>query len=188
MPGSIWQPKKTWELYKFKHYVTEKVNQELKTGRLVPSQSTNCVFLFTQPKANKVEPRFLIDCILRNEVIISDLTPLPNIKEILNWTATRKFKSKLNVIDKYYNIRIHSDSVKHSTIVTHMGLHDLQVMQQGDKNAHATMMRVMNHLLRYQLNRICKIYIDNIIIATHTYAEHKKAVKEVIRVLKKPGI
>ena len=50
------------------------------------------------------------------------------------------------------------------------------------------MMRVMNHLLRYQLDRICKIYIDDIIIATHTYAEYKKAVRETMRVLEKPGI
>jgi len=50
------------------------------------------------------------------------------------------------------------------------------------------MMRVMNHLLRYQLDRICKIYIDDIIIATHTYAEHKKAVREVMRVLEKAGM
>jgi len=46
----------------------------------------------------------------------------------------------------------------------------------------------MNHLLRYQLDRICKIYIDDIIIATHTYAEYKKAVRETMRVLEKPGI
>jgi len=84
IPRSTWQPKKTWKLHKFKHHVTEKVNQELKTGRLVLSQSTNCVFLFTKPKANKVEPRFLIGCIPRNDVPISDPTPLPNIKEILN--------------------------------------------------------------------------------------------------------
>jgi len=83
MLGSIWQPKKIWELHKFKHHITEKVNQKLKTVRLLPSQSTNCVFLFTKPKANKVETRFLIDCIPRNEVTISDPTPLPNIKEIL---------------------------------------------------------------------------------------------------------
>jgi len=84
MPVSTWQPKKTQELHKFKYHVTEKVNQELKPGRPVSSQSTNCVFLFTKPKANKVEPRFLIDYIPRNEVTISDPTPLPNIKEILN--------------------------------------------------------------------------------------------------------
>jgi len=50
------------------------------------------------------------------------------------------------------------------------------------------MMRVMNHLLRYQLDRICQIYIDYIIIATHIYAEHKKAVREIIRVLEKAGM
>jgi len=188
MPGSTWQPKNTWELHKFKHHVTEKVNKELKTGRLLPLQSTNYVFLFTKPKVNKVESRFLIDCIPRNEVTISNPTLLPNIKEILNWTAATKFKSKLDLIDGYHNIRIHPDSVKHSTIVTHMGLHDSQVMQQGDKNTPATMMRVINHLLTYQLDRIYKIYIDDIIIATHTYAEHKKRVREIMRVLEKAGM
>jgi len=113
--------------------------------------------MFTKPKANKIKPRFLVDCIPRNAVTIPDPTLLPNIKEIINWTAARKFRSKLDLIDGYHNIRIYPDSVKHSTIVIHMGLHDSLVMQQGDKNAPATMMRVMNNLLRNQLDRICKI-------------------------------
>jgi len=36
--GSIWQPKTIWELHKFKHHVREKMNQEVKTGRLRVSQ------------------------------------------------------------------------------------------------------------------------------------------------------
>ena len=135
-----------------------------------------------------MEPRFLTDCIPRNAVTISDPTPLPNIKEIINWTAARKFRSKLDLTDRYHNIRIHPDSVKHSTIVIHMGLHDSLVMQQEDMNALAIIMRVMNNLLRNQLDRICKIYIDNIIIAIDTYGEYKKAVREVMKVLEKVGI
>jgi len=131
---------------------------------------------------------FLVDCIPRNAVTIPDLTSLPNIKEIINCTAARKFRSKLDRTDRYHNIRIHPDSVKHSTIVIYMGLHDSLVTQQEDKNAPATIMRVMNNLLRNELDKICKIYIDNIIIATHTYGEYKAAVKEVMKTLEKVGM
>jgi len=100
--------------------------------------------MFTILKADKKEPRFLIDSIPRNKITIKDLTPLPNIKEIINWVAARKYRSKLDLTDGYHNIRVHSDSVKHHTILTHMGKFDSLVMLQRDCNAPATMMRAMN--------------------------------------------
>jgi len=41
---------------------------------------------------------------------------------------------------------------------------------------------------RYQLNKTCKIYIDDILIATHTYKEHVKAIREIIDILGKAKI
>jgi len=126
------------------YYITQKINKELATGRMRASKSDNCIWMFTILKADKKEPRFLIDCILRNKVTIKDLTLLPNVKGIINWVAARKFRSKLDLTDGYHNIRVHPDSVKHNTILTHMGKFDSLVMLQGDCNVPATMMRVMN--------------------------------------------
>jgi len=170
------------------YYITQKINKELATGRMRASKLDNCIWMFTIPKADKKEPRFLIDCIPRNKVTIKDLTPLPNVKGIINWVAVRKFRSKLDLTDGYYNIRVHPNSVKHNTILTYMGKFDLLVILQGDCNAPATMMSVMNWLLRHQLNKTCKIYIVDILIATHIYKEHVKAIREIMDILGKAKI
>jgi len=144
--------------------------------------------MFTIPKADKKEPRFLIDCIPRNKVTIKDLTLLPNIKGIINWVAARKFRSKIDLTDGYHNIRVHPNSVKYNMILIHIGKFDLLVMLQVDCHAPATMMTAMNGLLRHQLDKTCKIYIDDILIATHTYKEHVKAITEIMNILGKAKI
>jgi len=144
IPESTWMPKWKDNNKMSEYYITHKINKKLATGRMRLSQLDNCIWMFTILKTDKKEPRLLIDCIPRNKVIIKDLTPLPNIKEIINWVAARKFKSKLDLTDGYHNIRLHPNLVKHNTILTHMGKFDSLVMLQGDCNAPATMMRAMN--------------------------------------------
>jgi len=188
IPESTWMPKWKHNNKMSEYYITQKINKELATGRMRISTSHNCMWMFTIPKADKKEPRFLIDCIPRNKVTIKDLTPLPNVKEIINWVAARKFRSKLDLTDGYHNIRVHPNSVKHNTILTHIGKFDSLVILQGDCNAPAIMMRAINWLLRHQLNKTCKIYIDDILIATHTYKEHVKAIREIMDILGKAKI
>ena len=58
-------------------------------------------------------------------------------------------------------------------------------MQQGDCNAPAIMMRVMQHLLRGKLHRGVVVYLDDIIIGLKTYEEHVELVRYVLDILKK---
>jgi len=78
---------------------------------------------------------------------------MPSINKIIDWLASKNFKSKLDLTDIYYNIRHHPDSITHIIFLYHMGKSDSLVMQQGDCNTPATMMRVMNWLLREFLGK-----------------------------------
>ena len=61
-------------------------------------------------------------------------------------------------------------------------------MEQGDCNAPATMMRVMNWILKDHLGKNVMVYIDDILIGTHTLEEHKAVTRAVCRLLKKNGL
>ena len=144
---------------------------ELETGRIIRSKSPNSIGMFSQPKRDKPqEARFPLDCILRNLVTDKDKTPMPSMEQIKYFIGSRPFRSKLDLTDGYHNIRMHADSVGDSTFTCHMGTFDSLVMQQGDCDAPATMMRAMNSLLREVKDQM--IDLDNILIANHTYEEH----------------
>ena len=120
--------------------------------------------MFTQPKKGSKKAKFLLNCVLRNLVTIKDKTPLPNMDELLNWLAQQKFISKLDLVDRYHNVRYTEESEKHSTFLCHLGYFRSRVMQQGDCNAPATMMKVMQDLLRLVLHRGVAVYLDDILI------------------------
>ena len=181
IPDSHWSSRFPSTYNQFKDQITQKINTELETGRVVPSRSSNAIGMFTQPKRDKpYEARFLFDCIPRNLVTHKDKTPMPSMEQIIDFIGSRHFRSKLDLTDGYHNIRIHPESVKDSTFCCHMGKYDSLVMQQGDCNAPATMMRAINFLFKNIQDLM--IDLDDILIANYTYEEHINTIRAVMKI------
>ena len=106
---------------------------------------------------------------------------MPSINQIIDWLASKKCKSKLDLTDGYHNIRYHPDSVKNSTFSYNTGKFDSLVMQQGGCNAPATMMRAMNWILREFIGKTVMIYLDDILIRNNTYEENVQTVRAVLK-------
>jgi len=183
--GAEWHHNYIHSYDMFQDQITEKINKELETSRIKPSKSRNTIIMFTQPKKDGKKARFLVNCIPRNLKTHKDRMPMPGINQIIDWLASKKFKYKLDLIDGYHNIRHHPDSVKHATFSCHMGKFDSLVMQQGDCNAPATMMRGRNWLLREFMGKTVMIYLDDILIGNNTYEEHMQTVRVVLKTLEK---
>ena len=83
--GCSWIPTYRPSGDRFKPDITDKINSEEMSARVYrPEEDTNAVVMFTQPKQDgPKEPRFLLDCRLRNTVTIPNHTPLPNIEEAM---------------------------------------------------------------------------------------------------------
>ena len=161
IPNSECKPRCPSTYDKFKHQISEKIITELDTGKIVHSKSSNSIGMIILTKRLKPrEVRFLLDCLARNVVTHTDMTPMPSMHQILDFLASRPFKSKLDLTDGHHNIRIHSDSVGDSTFTYQIGKFDSLVMQQGDCNAPATIMRAMNYQFREVKDPM--IYLDHI--------------------------
>ena len=181
MPNSEWKPRFPSTYNQFKDQITKKIITELETGRIVQSKSSNSIGMFRQPKKDKpLEARFLLYCIARNLVTHEDKTLMPSMEHIKDFIAYRPFRSKLDLTDGYYNIRIHLDSVRYSTFTWHMGKLDSLVMLQGDCNAPATMTGAMNYL--YGEVQDPMIYSDDILIVNHSYEEHINTIRHVFQI------
>jgi len=183
--GAEWHPNYISSYDRFQDQITEKINKQLETGRIILSKSLSTIIIFTQPKKAGKKARFFLNCIPRNLKTYKDRMPMPSINQIIDWLASQKFKSKLDLTDGYHNIRHHPDSVKHLTFSCHRGKFDSLVIQQGDYNAPATMMRAMNWLLREFIGKTVMVYLDDILIGNNTYEEHVQTVRAILKTLEK---
>ena len=110
-------------------------------------KDTNAVRMFTQRKLDgHNRPRFHTDCRARNVVTIRNHTTLSNIEAAIQFIAVRPLHSKIDLTDGYHNIRILPDSEKDTTFFSPMAHYQSRVMQQGDCNGRAIMVRAMKDI------------------------------------------
>ena len=149
LPGATWSPKHFRNSYnRFVDQLVEKINSEIESSNIYLSNSHKAMQMFTQPKKYGKKARFLLDAVDRNKTVSDTIIEMLNTRMLLDWMAKFKFRAIMEVIDEYDNIRLHLDSEKYSTFSCSEGLFNMRYMQQGDKNAPATMMRAMIYLLR----------------------------------------
>ena len=127
---SVWKPRFPSTDNQFSHQITNIIITESDTGRIVASKSPNSISMFTKSKRDQPqEAKFLRDCIPRSHVTHKDKTPMPSMEQIKDLIWSRPFSRKLDLIDGYYNIRIHPDSASDSTFTCHIGKFDSLVTQ-----------------------------------------------------------
>jgi len=182
-PGSTWVPKWRHSPSKFYAELTRQLTEEEASGRIYrPEHNTNAVFLFVQAKRDDpTKPLRIWDTRDRNEGIDPNHTPLPSIEELMKLVAARKYGSKIDLADGYHNIRIEEDSEQHSTFLTHMGYYRSRIMQQGDRNTPATMVRAMYEIFKDMVFKDLVIYINDITIVSDTYYEHVATLRKVLQ-------
>ncbi|TKR95952.1 hypothetical protein L596_010042 [Steinernema carpocapsae] len=88
----------------------------------------------------------------------------------------------------YWQIRMHGDSIDKTTFTTPVGLYEFTVMPFGLTNAVATFQRFIENLFEDLLHDFVYVYVDDILIASETWADHMAHVEEVLRRVQKAGL
>ena len=84
----------------------------------------------------------------------------------------------------YYQVRVEpEDEIKISITAGQFGAWQIKVMLQGDCNARATMMRIMNTILSPYLSKFVWIYLDDILIFSNSYKEHLQHLRQIFKKL-----
>ena len=84
----------------------------------------------------------------------------------------------------YYQIRVEpADEIKNSITTGQFGSFQVIVMLQGDCNAPATMMRIMNTILSPYLGKFVWVYLDDILIFSNTYNDHLSYLQQIFKKL-----
>ena len=89
----------------------------------------------------------------------------------------------MDLRDGYLNICIDPDLEKHTTFLCRIGHYRSHLMQQGDSNAPATMVRAMNEIFRDMIYKDSIICIHDIIILSRNYKQYVEALRKVLQCL-----
>jgi uncharacterized protein (DUF1810 family) len=96
------------------------------------------MLLIPKPHTNPPELRTVIDLRERNKNTHKMTSPLPDIDGMLRRTASRRYRTTLDMKSAYEQIRIVEEHVPRSTVTTPDGNMVSHVIQIGDCNAPAT--------------------------------------------------
>ncbi len=142
--------------------------------------------LFAKKKDGSM--RCCIDYRRLNALTRKDRTPLPNLAELRDRTAGKKFFTSIDIRDAYHCVRVRPEDVPKTAIRTRFGHFEYLVMPFGLTNAPATFQRLTNQLLGHLFDKFIISYLDDILIYSDTEEEHVEHVRRVFEILAKNSL
>jgi hypothetical protein len=118
---------------------------------------------------------------------VVDPYPLPLIEQLVDKVGNAKFLTKLDMVRGYWQVPLDSASIPICGFVTPFGHYRWLFMPFGCRNAPATFSRLVTKLLA-DLETFCVSFLDDILIFSDSWQEHKCAIAEVLQRIKDAGL
>lgn len=125
--------------------------------------------------------RLVIDYRRLNNKTIQDRFPIPNIEDLLDKLGKSQYFSTLDLASGFHQIKMHKDSIEKTAFSTDNGHYEFLRMPFGLKNAPATFQRMINEVLKDYINKICLVYMDDVIVFSTTLDEHILNLKQIFK-------
>lgn len=165
----------------------EYIEDNLKKGFIKPSKAP-----FSSPILMAKKPggglRFCVDYRGLNAVTRKDRYPIPLIKETFQRLSKAKLFTKLDVRQAFHRVRLTEESEELTSFRTRYGQFQYTVLPFGLCNGPSTFQRFINQVLRDEIDSICQVYIDDILIYSEDPLEHWAHVRTVIEKLQVAGL
>ncbi|XP_056641536.1 uncharacterized protein LOC130448273 [Diorhabda sublineata] len=134
--------------------------------------------------SNTQKWRLVVDYRKINEKTIDDRYPLPNISDILDKLGRAQYFTTLDLASGFHQIQMSECSIEKTAFNVDGGHYEYLRMPFGLKNAPSTFQRAVNEVLKDIQNKICMVYMDDIIIFSTSLQEHIQNLKLVFSKLR----
>ena len=123
-----------------------------------------------------------------NAKTVGDAYPLPRIDDCLDSLGGASIFSTLDCNAGYWQVPVAPEDQDKTTFTSYMGTFRYVRMPFGLRNAPATFQRALDIILSRVRWQTCLIYLDDVIVFSHTVAEHLRHVDEVLTLLRAAGV
>uniref|UniRef100_A0ABD2WPB5 RNA-directed DNA polymerase n=1 Tax=Trichogramma kaykai TaxID=54128 RepID=A0ABD2WPB5_9HYME len=173
---------------KLEDIMYEQLDNMIRQGIVKPSKSSWASPVVMVKKANG-KYRFCVDYRKLNAVTKVSARPIPNMDSILRKLRTARYITTLDLSQAYHQVRIKEEH-RHLTAfaVPGRGLYEWVRMAFGLAGAPATFQSLMDSIIGPDLEPYAFAYLDDIIVATSTFEQHKEVLADVLTRLTKAGL
>ena len=112
---------------------------------------------------------------------------MPRVEEVLEQVGRSKVISKLDLSKGYYQVPMVVANIPKTCFVCHRGKYEFLRMPCSVRNAPAVFQALMTKLLS-EWKSFCSPYMDDVVIYSSSWEEHRVHVREVLRKLKGAGL
>ncbi|KAE8262546.1 hypothetical protein A4X09_0g7435 [Tilletia walkeri] len=124
--------------------------------------------------------RFCVDYRQLNSATVSDRYPLPTTDAVFQTLQGKRWFSSLDAIRGYHQHPVAPADRWKTAFVCHRGLFQYRTVPFGLKNAPAVFQRLMDRVLGDLRWRTAVTYIDDVVAATATLAEHLETLGTIL--------
>lgn len=180
------------KIYRYPHVheteIQKQISEMLKQNIIQESTSPYNSPLWIVPK--KIDNsgikkwRLVVDYRKLNEFTRTDKFPIPNMEGILDKLGKAQYFSTLDLAKGFHQILVKEEDREKTAFSTPFGHYEFIRMPFGLKNAPSTFQRLMNSILKEYINKICIVYLDDILIFSTSLDEHLINLRKILKRLR----
>nr|GEX52138.1 reverse transcriptase domain-containing protein [Tanacetum cinerariifolium] len=129
--------------------------------------------------------RMCVDFTDLNKACPQDCYPLPKIDWKVESLCGYPFKCFLDAYKGYHQLQMAAADEEKTAFHTGQGVYCYTKMPFGLKNAGSTYQRLMGKAFKSQMGRNIEIYVDDLVVKSHTEAEMVRDIEETFQTLRK---